>query len=316
MGNLQPAHNGPSRPGKSAARHRAERRDNLTAWIFLSPWVIGFICFSGIPILASFALSLMKWDMIDNPVFIGLANYKQMFAGDSQFWNCLLVTLEFTVGSVIVTTLGAFIMAVLLNLRLRGMGIFQFLFFAPAVMPSVALAYIFQMILNQHAGVLNYILTWFGVKNGPSWLYNAHYVIPTILFISLFTYSTGQMMLIFKSGLKEVPPELYEAGEVDGAGFFQKLWHITLPAISPVMLFNMVISAINSLGGSFALIFPLTGGGPGRSSQVLSVDIYINAFRNSRMGYASADAVVLFVLAALLSAALFAFSSKWVTYDN
>lgn len=292
------------------------KNDNLIAWAFLSPWIIGFICFSGVPIIASFVLSLCKWDLINSPVFIGLDNYKAMFAPTSPFLGTLLVTLEFTIGSVIVTTLGAFFMALLLNMKLPRLGIFQFFFFIPAVMPSVALAYIFQMILNQQAGVLNYILTWFGIGNGPNWLYDHKYVIFSILFICLYTYSTGQMMLIFRSGLKEVPQELYEACEIDGAGYFRKLWSITIPMISPVILFNMVMAAIGSLGGSFAVIFPLTGGGPGRSSQVLSVDIYINAFRNYRLGYASADSIILFMLAVIFSAGLFALSKKWVYYEN
>jgi multiple sugar transport system permease protein len=290
-------------------------KENMTAYAFLSPWIIGFILFSGLPILISFGLSFTDWSMMSDPRFIGLANYAKMFSSHS-FWSSLLITLGFTIVSVLVTVLWSFFLAMLLNLELKCNGLFQFIYFIPAVMPSIALAFSFQMIFNKEAGILNYILyTVLGIKDGPNWLYDKSYVYPSILFVMLFTYATGQMLLIFKAGLKEVPTELYEACEIDGATFGKKLWYVTIPYMSPIILFNMVMAAIGSLNNSFSILFPLTGGGPDGATNVLSLAIYNSAFKNYKMGYASALAVILFIIAGLFSGVQFLMSKKWVHYD-
>lgn len=290
-------------------------RDNLTAYTFLSPWIIGFLLFSGIPIFASFLISFTNWSMMSAPKFVGLHNYERMFSSHS-FWSSLTITIGFTVFSVLITVLWSFFLAMLLNLNMKLNGLFQLIYFIPAVMPSIALAFSFQMLFNKEAGILNYLLyTVFGVKDGPNWLYDKSYVYPSVLFVMLFTYATGQMLLIFKAGLKEVPVELYEACEIDGGSFWKKLWNVTIPHMSPIILFNMVMAAIGSLNNSFSILFPLTGGGPDGATNVLSLLIYNTGFRNYRMGYASALAVVLFIIAGLLSATQFWMSNKWVHYD-
>lgn len=290
-------------------------RENLAAYAFLSPWIIGFLLFSGIPILASLAISFTNWSMMSMPQFIGIRNYERMFSSQT-FWSSLMITVGFTVCSVLVTVIWSFFLAMLLNLNLKFNGFFQFIYFIPAVMPSIALAFSFQMLFNKEAGILNYILyTVFRIKDGPNWLYDKSYVYPSILFVMLFTYATGQMLLIFKAGLKEVPVELYEACEIDGGSFWKKLWSVTIPHMSPVILFNMVMSAIGTLNNSFSILFPLTGGGPDGATNVLSLLIYDTGFKNYRMGYASALAVILFLIAGLLSALQFLMSKKWVHYD-
>ncbi|GGJ03758.1 sugar ABC transporter permease [Alicyclobacillus cellulosilyticus] len=301
---------------ESHGQRKKKWKTNLVAYAFLSPWIIGFILFSGVPILASFVLSLTHWDMISPPRFVGLENYQLLFSQDSGFWKSLYVTLEFTVLSVVVTVIWALIMALLLNKRVKGIGIFQFFYFVPAVLPSVAMAFVFQLIFNQQIGVFNYILSWFGVKNGPNWLMDQSLVIPTIVFISIYTYTTGQMMLIFNASLKEVPKELYEAAEIDGASAWQKFRHVTFPSISPVLLFNLVMATVGTLNGSFSLIYPLTGGGPGDATNVLSLAIFTSAFQNFQMGYASALSTILFILVALISYLQFALSKRWVSYES
>jgi multiple sugar transport system permease protein len=291
-------------------------KDNLTAYAFLSPWILGFMLFSGIPILISFGLSLSDWSMMAEPKFIGINNYTKMFSSQT-FWSSLWITLFFTAVSVIITVTWSFMLAMLLNLNLKCIGLFQFIYFIPAVMPSIALAFSFQMIYNKEAGILNYILyAVFGVKNGPNWLYDKVLVYPSVFFVMLFTYATGQMLLIFKAGLKEVPAELYEASEIDGATFRQKLWNVTIPYMSPIILFNMVMAAIGSLNNSFSMLYPLTGGGPDGATNVLSLAIYNSAFKNYKMGYASALAVVLFIIAGMISLLQFNISKKWVHYDT
>lgn len=300
----------------SVPKNRKKLRDNITAYTFLSPWIIGFLLFSGVPIIASFILSFTKWDMISPPRFIGMNNFIEMFSAGSSFWNVLKVTLVFTVLNVVVTLVWSFFLAMLLNLKLKGMSIFRFFFFVPAVMPSVALAFAFQLLYNKEIGVINYLLFLIGIKDGPNWLMDSHLVIPSIIFLCLYTYTTGQMMLIFDASLKEVPKELYEACDIDGANFFQKFYYVTLSYISPVILFNLVIATINALNGSFSIIYPLTFGGPGDASKVISLAIYESGFKKFRMGYASAMSTILFIIVAVIAWFQFKLSSKYVYYEN
>jgi multiple sugar transport system permease protein len=305
-----------SKEAKNKRRNRREKSDNLVAYGFISPWILGVVLFSGVPIIASFVLSFTKWNLISPPKFIGLDNYKVMFHTGSSFWNTLHVTLIFTVFSVCITVTWALFLALILNFKLEGMGIFQFFYFIPAVLPSVAIAFVFQLMFNKEIGIFSYILNFFGIMNTPNWLTDTHWVIPSIIFVSIFTYTTGQMMLIFSSSLKEVPRELYEACEIDGANSIQKFFYVTLPGISSVLLFNVVIATVGSLNNSFSLIYPLTAGGPNNASNVLGLDIYHNAFENFKMGYASALAIILFLIVAIISWVQFTISKKWVYYEN
>jgi multiple sugar transport system permease protein len=297
-------------------RKRGKIGNVLTAYAFLSPWIIGFLLFSGVPIIACFALGFTKWDFINSPKWIGLRNYTEMFSAGSSFWEVMKVTSTFTVLSVAVTLLWSLLLALLLNNKIKGNGLFQFFFFVPAVMPSVALAFAFQLLYNKEIGIINYILGFFGVKDGPNWLMDSKLVVPSILFVCLYTYTTGQMMLIFNASLKEVPRELYEACAIDGGNPLQKFLYVTLSCISPVILFNLVIATINALNSSFSIIYPLTFGGPGMSSRVIGIDIYDNAFNRLRMGYASALSSVLFVIVAAVSWIQFRLSQKYVHYEN
>jgi len=302
--------------GLLTKKNKRNVRENITAYAFLSPWIIGFILFSGVPIIASFVLSLTKWDLISAPRFIGLGNFIAMFSAGSDFWNVLKVTLVFTVFSIIATLTWSFFLAMLLNFKLKGVGIFRFFFFIPAVMPSIALAFAFQLLYNKEIGVINYILYLFGINNGPNWLMDNHLIIPSIVFVCLYTYTTGQMMLIFDASLKEVPKELYEACAIDGANYFQKFYYVTLSYISPVILFNLVIATINAFNGSFSIIYPLTFGGPGDASRVISLAIYDSGFKTFRMGYASALATVAFIMVVAIALLQFKLSDKFVYYEN
>jgi multiple sugar transport system permease protein len=302
--------------GLLTKKNKRNVRENITAYAFLSPWIIGFILFSGIPIIASFVLSLTKWDLISAPRFIGLGNFIAMFSAGSDFWNVLKVTLIFTVFSIIATLTWSFFLAMLLNFKLKGIGIFRFFFFVPAVIPSIALAFAFQLLYNKEIGVINYILYLFGINNGPNWLMDNHLVIPSIIFVCLYTYTTGQMMLIFYASLKEVPKELYEACAIDGASYFQKFYYVTLSYVSPVILFNLVIATINAFNGSFSIIYPLTFGGPGDASRVISLAIYDSGFKTFRMGYASALATVAFIMVVAIALLQFKLSDKFVYYEN
>ena len=220
---------------------------------------------------------------------------------------------------VIVTTIWAVIMALLLNRRQKLNGIFQFCYFLPSVIPTVALAYAFRTIFGKEAGLLNTMLSAITGKNVlVNWLYQDSTVYMAVFFITLFTYNTGQMMLIFRSGLSDVPLELYEACDLDGASAIRKFFSVTIPMISPLVLFNAVNGCISALNGSFALLYPLTGesGDPNNMTQVLSLLIYKEAFSNMKVGYACALSVALFVIAAFFGIALFGLSKKFVYYEN
>jgi len=291
-------------------------KDTLVAYGFLSPWFIGFIFFTGGPIIAAFVISLMRWDLLSSPEFIGLANYRTLFFGEhSQFWSTLRVTFIYTIISVVVTVVASLLLAVLLNFKVKLMGIFRFIYFLPAVMPTVAMAASFRLMLHNEMGIINHFLLTLGITQTPNWLNDLFWVWPTLAILSIFTFSTGQMMMIFNSALKEVPQHLYEACDLEGANFFQRFIHVTVPSISPIILFNTVVATVNSFNASFSVIYPLTGGGPGSETTVLSLSIYQYAFRIFNMGYASAMAVILFVIVAIIAAIQFRISKKTVTYD-
>ena len=273
------------------------RRNNLVAYGFMSPWFIGFLCFSAFPILFMLSISLTNRKLTGLSKYIGFKNYINMF-NSPTFLNSLKVTLFFTVVMMIVTAIWALCMALLLNREQRLNGVFQFFYFIPAVVPTVALAFAFKMIFGNDAGVFNYILTLLaGQRVTINWLYDQTTVYYAVFFVTLFTYNTGQMMLIFRSGLKDVPRELYEACDIDGASPVRKFASVTLPIISPVILFNTVMGSISALNGSFALLYPLTEGDPNGMTNVLSLMIYKEAFLNYKVGYGAALSVVLFMIA-------------------
>lgn len=288
-------------------------KDHLTAFGFLSPWLIGFIFFTGGPILISFLLSLTKWNLLGNPTFVGFDNYKELFSSTSSFYNTLKATFIFTVLNVGITVLWSLFLAVLLNFKLRFMKIFQFFFFVPAVMPSVVMASCFILMFNNELGIVNYVLSYIGIE-GPNWLGNTNLVWVVVGIMSIFTFSTGQMMLIFNSSLKEVPTELYEAADLDGANAWQRFINVTLPSISPILLFNTVVATVNSFNGAFTIIYPLTGGGPGDVTKVLSLEIYDKAFKQFDMGMASTLAFILFIIVGTISIFQFKIGDKKVNY--
>lgn len=293
-------------------------KNNLTAYGFMLPWFIGFICFTVFPIIFMFAVSLTNRKLNGISKYIGFTNYVNIFKS-ATFWNSFRVTIFFTIVMMIVTAVWALIMALLLNRKQRFNGIFQFCYFLPSVVPTVALAYAFRTIFGKDSGLLNAFLSLFTGSNVQiNWLFDSSTIYLVIFFITLFTYNTGQMMLIFRSGLNDVPRELYEASDIDGASSWRKFTKITLPMISPIMLFNTVMGSISALNGSFALLYPLTGetGDPNKMTQVLSLLIYNEAFSNQKVGYGSALSVILFLTACVFGIGIFAISKKLVYYEN
>lgn len=286
------------------------------AYLFVSPWILGFVLFTGGPILATILLSFARWDLLSSPTWVGLGNYARLFRKGSEFFTVLRFTAFYTVFSVAFSVGWSLFEAVLLNGRgIRGTQLFGFFYFIPAVVPMVALTFAFQLIFHKELGILNYVLSLLGVREGPNWLVDPKVVVWVVVALNIYTFYAGQMMLIFDSALKEVPRELYEAAAIDGASRIVQFVKITLPAISPMLFFNVVTATISSLSTSFTLLYPLTAGGPGKVTQAISLDIYHNAFKTFRIGYACAESVLLFLIAALVSAVLFATSKRWVYYE-
>lgn len=288
-------------------------KNNKAGYLFVLPWIVGACLFTIGPILISIGLSFTNWDLAGTPEFIGVENYTNLFSVGSGFYQSLKVTLLYTFLSLIVSLGTSLGLALLLNRKLKGIHVFKFLYFIPSLIPGVVLAAIFSLIYDPNIGVLNYILSMFGI-GGVDWLGNPSTALFSIIVMSIFTYSTGQMFLIFSSSLKEVPIDQMEAADLDGASNWQKLKNITLPYISPMILFNAIMAMFTSFNASFAVIYPMTSGGPNGSTNILSVDIYEKAFRTYEMGYASAEGVILSIIIGLLTLLFFKVSKNSVNY--
>lgn len=295
------------------SKNKSKFISKMEPYAYLMPWFIGFIFFTGGPLILSFLLSLTQWNLLGDPVFVGFDNYRTLFSANSSMMSTIKITLIYTAVNVFITIFASLGLAILLNFKVQLIGIFEILYFLPAVVPAVVMAGIFSLMFNKELGVINYLLSFVGIS-GPNWLNNSSWVWVVLGIASVFTYSTGQMMLIFNSSLKEVPIELYEAADIDGASGWQKFIKITIPSISPIILFNVVTATVNSFNTSFNLIYPLTGGGPGNATKVLSLSIYENAFHYFDMGTASTLAVVLFVIVAIVGALQFIISKDTVNY--
>ena len=268
---------------KTAKSSGKMRSDAGAAWGFLSPWIIGFLIFSAFPLAFSFYLSLTKWNLMGDPQFVGLQNYKDMLSG----------------------ILFSLLLAILLNFKVRFRGLFQFFYYVPTIMPSVVMAGCLVLMFNPQLGIINYVLKSMGVQNPPNWSGSQTFVWVLVAVASVFTFQTGQQMLVFSAALKDVPQELYEAAALDGAGAWKRFVNVTIPGIAPMMLFNVVSCTVNSFNSAFSLLYPLTGGGPGNATKVIGLLIYDKAFKSFNMGQASALAVILFIIVGVISALQF-----------
>lgn len=302
----------------SIARPRARgisplrRREALEGYLWISPWIIGFIVFTFGPMLVSLYLSFTSYKIGDVPTWIGLENYTEAFTRDRLFWPSLGRTVAYAFALVLLGVTLSLLAALLLN-TIRGKAFFRALFYLPSLTPVVSLAVIWGWLLQPQYGLVNYALSWFGI-DGPDWFTSRVWVIPAIILVSLWASVGGGRMIIFLAGLQGVPKELYEAAEIDGAGEVARFFHVTIPLISPTILFNAIISIIGSFS-VFSLAYIATEGGPNYASWFYMLHLYYNAFSYFQMGYASALAWILFVI--MLSLTLFQMwlSRRWVHYE-
>jgi multiple sugar transport system permease protein len=290
-----------------------ERGWQKTIWVllFLLPSMGGLIVFTVIPILSSLGLTLFKWDLVTPPVYIGLDNFQELFA-DPEFWAALRHTLGFIAGYLPMVMILGLAVAVALNQKFRGTTVFRTLFYLPVVSSWVAVALLWMWIFNPRFGMINYGLELLGIT-GPTWLFDPNWAMPAIIITSVWK-DTGFVMVMFLAGLQAIPATYYEAASIDGANSRERFFRITLPLLSPTTFFAIVISLINSFQ-LFDQVWVMTGGGPAGATSVLVEQIVNNAFRYSRMGYASALSWVLFALVFVITVFQLRIQQKWVTYD-
>ncbi|OBR63699.1 ABC transporter permease [Paenibacillus oryzae] len=285
---------------------------NLAGYVFISPWLIGFLLLTLWPIAQSFYLSFTNYSLLDDPVWAGMDNYTRIFTSDATFKKSLIVTFMFVLFSVPLKLFFSLLVAMALNKNLRGMNLYRTAIYFPSLIGgSIAVAALWRNMFGAD-GYINQVLSWFGIE-GTGWIVNPDTALGTLILLNVWQF--GSTMVIFLAGLKQVPQEMYEAASVDGAGKMRKFWSITLPMLSPVMFFNLVLGIINSFQ-TFTAAFIVTKGGPINATYVYALFLYEKAFKHYQMGYASALAWILLVIVAALTALNFFASRYWVFYES
>lgn len=288
------------------------KRDLRVGLLFASPWILGFAIFMAYPVIASFYYSFTSYSALQPPKPVGLDNYTELF-NDEVFRQALGNTFLYVIGAVPLTTVTAIILALLLNTKVKGMALYRTLFFLPSLVPMVALGTLFLWVFNSDNGLLNNLLRNVGM-NPPNWLGDPSYSKWTLILISM--WGSGQAMVIYLAGLQNVPVTLYEAAELDGAKLWAKTRHVTLPMISPVILFNVIMAIIGAIQVFAVPYVMFPGGAPARSTLFIAGYLFDNAFQFQRMGYASAVGWVMFVITLVLTLLALKVSEKHVHYET
>lgn len=293
------------------------RREAMAAFWFLLPNLIGFIIFLAGPVLASLGISFFDWNLLTAPKWLGITNYVNLLS-DEDFWHSISATLYYTFGSVPLGILSALLLALALNQKIRGIGIYRTIYFIPVVSSLVAVSLMWRWMYNPTSGILNYWLNQaFEVLHlpfsAPNWLQSRTWAMPAIIIMSVWK-TLGYNMVLFLAGLQGIPAHLYEAAEIDGATSWRKFRHITLPLLTPTTFFILLITLIGSFQ-VFEQAYIMTQGGPARETVTTVYYIYENGFQWYKMGYASAVAWVLFALVLVVTLIQWRFQERWVFYE-
>ena len=292
-------------------RNLNKRNETILGWLMVSPWLIGFICFSALPMFASLIISFTEWDMLSKPEWVGFENYKTLFFEDPLALHSLNITILFTIVSIPLNIVFGLALAMLLNTSIRGLAIFRTIFYLPAILSGVAVALMWRWIFSTEFGLLNALLSMIGIE-GPAWLTDRIWVLPSFVIMRL--WSVGGGMIIYLAGLQSIPTNLYEAANIDGANWWHRTRFITLPMLSPTIFFQLIVGFIFSMQ-IFTEAFIMTNGGPADASLFYLLYLYRQAFQYFDMGYASALAWVLFVVILVLTIILFKTGKSWVYYE-
>jgi multiple sugar transport system permease protein len=279
--------------------------------LFVAPWIIGFLVFTLYPFVMTLYYSFTNFDIVHSPTWIGLANYRAL-ANDHIFWRSLWNTGYYTVLEVPFSTVVAIGLAMLLNMKVKGIAFYRTALYIPAVVPIVASCLVWLWLFNPSFGMVNDALNLVHIR-GPGWMFSTAWSKPT--FVIMGVWAVGAPMVIYLAALQGVPKEMYEVAALEGAGPWQRTRHVTLPMISPAILFNVVLALVAALQ-YFTQAFVMTGGGPADSTMFYSLYLYQQAFSYLHLGYASAMAWILFVIVVVLTLAFFRSSSRWVYYAN
>jgi multiple sugar transport system permease protein len=290
----------------------SQKRNQLMGLLFVSPWLLGFLLWTLYPLTSSFYYSLTRYDLLRDPIFIGLENYNEILTRDPLFGKVTYNTLYYVGLSAPLGVAAAFLMASLLNTEIKGRSFFRAIFFFPAIIPAFVTAVVWQFLVNVQYGAINGTLQGLGLPVIP-FIANPDYAKPTLILIHI--WAQGNAIVIFLATLQEVPRSLYEAATVDGANAWHKFWNVTIPMTTPVILFNLVIGLIYGFQ-NFTLPWLLTAGGPNNATELYTLFLYRNAFQYLRMGKASALAWILFVVIVVFTILLFRSSNRWVYYGG
>jgi multiple sugar transport system permease protein len=294
----------------------AERRNLRMGLLFISPWLFGFIVFGIFPILYTFYLSLQRYSGLRAPQFIGLRNYERML-GDPDFWKAAYNTLYYTALAIPVGVVATMILAIAMNQKVREVALYRAVIYLPSILPVFAISFIFVVMLNPGYGLVNTLLNAAGLPS-PNWLGDPAYSKLSLVMIAQL--GAGQWALVFLAALRGIPVELYESAEIDGAGALSKFRNITLPLMTPVILYDLIIGLSFGLQ-IFTPVYILTGGGAGGAGPDNSLLVYVmylykQAFQFGQMGYAAALSVVLFLTSVVLAVAVFRWARGWVYYEE
>ncbi len=286
-------------------------RRTLIGYTFISPFIFGFLLWFLIPAVVAIWLTVHDWNLLSAPKFVGLKNFERMLT-DKLFWQSLKVTLTYTLVAVPVGLLLGLVLALLLNAKTRGITVFRTVYYLPSIVPAVATAVLWAWIFNTEYGLANAALRAVGLPK-IRWLQDPEWALPALIIVALWGFGSG--MVIYLAGLQGIPQVFYEAADIDGAGRWAKLRHITIPLVSPVIFFNLIIGIIASFQ-VFTTAQLMTNGGPENATLVYVLYMYQNAFTTMRMGYAAAMAWVLFAIVAVLTLFVFKYIGGRVHYED
>jgi multiple sugar transport system permease protein len=288
-----------------------ERSQLKWGYVFIAPCIVGLLLFNFGPMLYSLFVSFTEWDMITPARFIGAANYRELI-NEPLVGTSIGVTLYYAMLLVPLATITTFLVAVLLNVKIKGISVFRTIFYIPSIVPIVASSALWLYIFNPMFGLLNSIFRSLGLPP-QNFIFSPEGAVPWLVVMAV--WMSGNAVVIYLAGLQGISRELYEASELDGANAFQSFVHITVPMMSPIIFYNMLMALIGAMQ-TFTQVFIMTSGGPNNASLFFSLYLYREAFKFQRMGYASALSWVLFLIIAALTAGLFRASRKWVFYEN
>jgi multiple sugar transport system permease protein len=294
-------------------RPKYRAKQNLIGYLFISPWLVGFTTFAFWPFLRSIYLSFTRYNIVTQPKWVGLANYKMLLTQDELFWRSAWVTIKYAAISVPLAIIFGVALALLLNVNVKGITVFRTIFYLPSIVPTVASSVLFIWLLNPTIGLINRLLGLVHIQ-GPSWLNTAPWAFWALVFMAL--WGVGGSMVIYLAGLKDIPLHLYEAATIDGANAIKKLRHITLPMMTPVIFFNLVMGIIGAFQ-TFTQAYVITpDGGPQESTYFYSLYLYNRAWKYLDMGYASAMAWMLFIVIVVMTGIVFRSQRRWVHYGG